>query len=102
MRQTPCTFDWHPEGASEGNFYFTVSTALSLISPAVVAVIVALPAARPVASPRSVTVAFEGALLSHATPGVPTTGTGRLESIVCRLPSSPFPLPPPAFHLTAG
>jgi len=38
--------------------YFTVKTALSLMNPAVVAVIVALPTVRPVAIPRSLTVAF--------------------------------------------
>jgi hypothetical protein len=56
--------------------YFTVSSALSLTSPAVAAVIVALPTERPVATPRSVIVAFDGSLLSHTTPGVPTTFTG--------------------------
>jgi hypothetical protein len=40
-------------------FNFTVSSTLSLMNPAVVAVIVALPTARPVANPRSVIVAFE-------------------------------------------
>jgi hypothetical protein len=47
------------------------------MNPGVVAVIVVLPAARPVANPRIVIVAFGGSLLSHITPGVPMTFTGQ-------------------------
>ena len=57
--------------------YFTVSIALSLMIPSVVAVIVVLPTARPVANPRPLIVAFEESLLAHTTPGVPTTLTGQ-------------------------
>jgi len=72
-------------------FYFTVRTALSLMNPAVVAVIVVLPTARPVATPRSVIVAFEELLLSHTKPGVPTTVTGNAfrSGVFRRLPSWP-------------
>jgi hypothetical protein len=72
--------------------YFTVSTALPLMSPAVVAVTVVLPTARPVATLRSVIVAFEGSLHVQTTPGVLTTVTGQGFEIafLLRLPSSPW------------
>jgi hypothetical protein len=76
--------------------YFTVSTALSLMNPAVVAVIVGLPMARAVARPPSLIVAFERSLLCHATPGVPITLTGQRigQLVLRRLPTWPQELYP--------
>jgi hypothetical protein len=69
--------------------YFIVNTALSLMNPLVVAVIVVLPPERAVARPRSLIVAFKGSLLAHITPGVPTTFTGQRvgQGVLRRSPS---------------
>ena len=83
-------------GAQGGNasseLYLTVSTALSLMNPAVLAVMVVLPAARPAATPRSVIVALKESLLVHITLGVPTTVTGKgfaFSPVLWRLPNWP-------------
>ena len=82
--------------------YFTVSTALSLMNPAVVAVIVVLPAARPVATPRSVIVAFVVLLLVHTTPGVPMTVTGKGLDLSLPVAQLAIVVASPASHHTAG